>query len=354
LIFAVFLLFCFIFPRPVFAASKYWIGSAGGNISDATNWATSEGACGVGTTATAPGASDIAYFTSSCINAATIDQAWSVQGVNIASGTITQSAALTVGVSGFTQSSGTFTGNSNAIDIAGSFSLTGGTLTATSGTLSAERNFTISNATFIHNSGTIALDGTYTSSTSISTSGAVLNKVTVNRSFSAFATRTFTIAAGTTLPLGDDPTFVFSNTCGDQTCRVSVTNNGLITAGSGALNMTITGRASAYNEYLYNNGTIDFSSLTSANIVATDTNYTGKTINLSSLPSGTFVNIGNSGTIDLSVGSTFTFTGWFSNSNGANFKTNSGLKVFNMSGSFIVDSGSTFPTSDINLSLSKV
>lgn len=334
------------------AASKYWIGSENGNISDASNWASSAGGCGVGTTVTPPGTSDVAYFTSSCTNGANINEAWNVAGINIAGGNINQNANINIGFSGLYQSGGVFTGSSSGIGISGTFSLSGGTMTATSGTMSVRRDVIISSpATFTHNSGTISLSGNYDGNSSIDAPGFVFNKIIINRSFSGFATRTFTIATGTTVPLGDNPSITYANTCSDISCRSNIINNGLITAGEGSLTMTLTGRNGSTRENLINNGTIDFSSLTSANIDGSFLNTSGKTINLSSLPSLTIYNIGNSGTINLGSGSTFTFNGWFSNSSGANFITKSGLNVFNMTSSFIINSGSSFPTSNVSLNL---
>ena len=55
-----------------FAATKYWIGSAGGNFTDNANWSTTSGsACGANNNTTAPGSSDAAYFGSGCTNNAT-------------------------------------------------------------------------------------------------------------------------------------------------------------------------------------------------------------------------------------------------------------------------------------------
>jgi hypothetical protein len=73
--FFIFLFLLFSFSKNVYAANKYWVGPVDGNISDVNNWATSASACGAGTVADAiPGASDVAYFTASCTNAATINQ----------------------------------------------------------------------------------------------------------------------------------------------------------------------------------------------------------------------------------------------------------------------------------------
>jgi hypothetical protein len=78
---------------------------------------------------------------------------------NAYSGTLTQSADITVGASGWAQASGTFAGGSQAIVVNGPFSLSGGTFTGTSGTMTMRGDWTHTAGTFSHNNGTVTFDG---------------------------------------------------------------------------------------------------------------------------------------------------------------------------------------------------
>jgi len=149
-------------PSAAEAATKYWIGSSGGNFSSNSNWSTTSGGSN---DTTAPGSSDIATFNGANTNNATLDTTVNVAGMDIRSdgggsgytGTITQGSgiAVTIGTSNFSQAAGTFTGSAASITNNGTFTLSGGTFTSTSGTMTANSTFTKSGGTFTHNNGTV-------------------------------------------------------------------------------------------------------------------------------------------------------------------------------------------------------
>ncbi|MBZ0167612.1 MAG: hypothetical protein K8I00_12470, partial [Candidatus Omnitrophica bacterium] len=158
----------------------YWVGSAGGSTNSAANWSTAANACGVSGGASVPGTSDVARFTSSCTNNATVDAAFSVLGVDMQSGytgTVTQSGStITVGTSDWIQADGTFTGGTNTIDINDAFTFSGGTFTSTSGALFVANAFTISgSANFNPSTGTVRFEGA--SSYTLTTNNATFNDV---------------------------------------------------------------------------------------------------------------------------------------------------------------------------------
>jgi len=173
----------FAFTVSGYAADRYWVGSAGGNSNDAANWsATSGNACGVNGGASAPGSADIARFTGDCTNAATINAAWDVDGVDIQSGytgTIVQNSGITmvIGASDWIQVDGTFSGSDANIDMNGDLTLSGGTFTSTSASLLMNNNLVITTGTFNHNTGTVVDDGP---GTTFNTGSAVFNDVTFN------------------------------------------------------------------------------------------------------------------------------------------------------------------------------
>ncbi|WP_301101395.1 hypothetical protein, partial [Propionivibrio sp.] len=201
-IFYLLLLAFALLPGISAAATKYWIGSAGGAFSTAANWTTTAGsACGVNANTTAPGAGDIAAFVSDCTNSAVISGAASVAGINMAAGSLTQntgqSPTLTVGASGFTQSGGSFTGGNTAISLGG-LDISGGSFTSTSGTLTMGGNFSLSSGTFSHNNGTFKFFYN-AASQALSFSGTQsLYNVTVGGGANSYS-NTLTLAGGTTL-----------------------------------------------------------------------------------------------------------------------------------------------------------
>src|SRR5581483_5576551 len=79
----------FLLPQSIFAATKYWIGSAGGSFSSNANWSTSSGGSN---DTTAPGSGDIATFDSGGNTNCTIDANVTIGGLNL---TATYSRTLT-------------------------------------------------------------------------------------------------------------------------------------------------------------------------------------------------------------------------------------------------------------------
>ncbi len=158
-IFYLILFFLFVLAVDAQAASLYWVGSAGGNVSDANNWAAASPSSCTGGGAGALGASDTAYFTAGCTNNATIDAGWSVGGVDIASGytgTITANGALTAS-GAFSLAGGTFNANGQAMNFT-SYSQTGGTFTAGASAISSTGNYSVTGGTYNANTSTLSLE----------------------------------------------------------------------------------------------------------------------------------------------------------------------------------------------------
>ncbi|MFA5230095.1 MAG: hypothetical protein WC422_01445 [Candidatus Paceibacterota bacterium] len=223
--------------------------------------------------------------------------------------------------------------------------MTGGTFTSTAGTLSIEGGIAISNSTFTHNSGIVALDGAVCASYSVDASGISFNKVTISRSIGAGcnSNRSLTIVAGTTIPLGNSPSIVYKMS---TSYHPSLKNNGTITAGTGALTLDMDGY---YYGNLVNNGTLDFNSLSSVVLNASVTNNDDKTINVENITAFSGIGIDNSGTINADSVSVFT-TEDITNNSGSVFVT-AATPTFNVDGSFVINSGSTFPTSNVTLNI---
>ncbi len=141
------------------AADKVWNPTSGTGWNTEANWSPS----GV------PGSGDRAIFDGNTNSAnCALDAAVNVAGVlitNAYSGTITQSADITVGASGWMQAGGAFAGGSQAFVVNGPFSLSGDAFTGTSGTMTMRGNWNHTGGTFSHNNGTVAFDtwsgGTY-------------------------------------------------------------------------------------------------------------------------------------------------------------------------------------------------
>jgi len=186
----------FAFPSHADAATKYWIGSAGGSFSSDSNWSTTSGGSN---DTTAPGTDDVATFNGGNTNSAAIDANISVASIDMRSdgggsgytGTITQGTGktITVGSSGWTQAAGTFTGADGGITLNGAYAFSGGTFNAGSQTISTSSAWTVNSGTINAQTSTLAFgDGA-----SI-TGSHTLNNVT----FSGFDVR-ITTASETTL-----------------------------------------------------------------------------------------------------------------------------------------------------------
>ena len=360
------------------AAVRTWDGGGStNNWSEDANWSDN----------TEPGTGDVATFDATSTKAATIDITISVGGVDINtgySGTITQSAALTVGGSNYDQADGIFTGGSASVTFNGTFTLTGGTFTQTTGTTTYAGSFAHNTGgTFTHNSGT---------------SKFTVFSGTINISAASAGTETFgtftleidhnnclSVASGDTIIIAGDMTIVNGNLCTgtveikgnitwgaasdgagtDTNLRITGTGDQTITSTSGAsFRGTHTIDKVSGNVYLGSNY-----SLTSGAFVLTNgtfyarnsantNNYSLTSIGSYSQSGGTF----NGGSSTISQGGYTTFTlsgGTYSQSSGTTtyggsgwthtaggtFTHNSGTSSFiNGNGTFNVDNttGETF------------
>jgi hypothetical protein len=197
------------------ATDKYWTPTSGNGWNTGANWSPT----GV------PGSGDRAIFDSTTNNTScTLDATVNVAGIlitNAYSGTLTQSADITVGASGWAQASGTFAGGSQAIVVNGPFSLSGGTFTGTSGTMTMRGDWTHTAGTFSHNNGTVTFDGS-----DVTYSIAVPSTETFyNLTVSCFTKMTVELGGNTLVVLGtftDNATANFRNPV--------ILNNGTIEA----------------------------------------------------------------------------------------------------------------------------
>jgi hypothetical protein len=272
-IFALCALIALLLSTDASAASRYWVGSAGGNINDTANWSSSNPTSCSGGGASVPGTNDLVIFDADCDSSPTLNANLNYEGIQIDSGysgAISQgSRSIVVGASGWTQSDGTFVGGSAAFDANGTINISAGSFTATSNTTTVERSLIISSgATFTHNSGTITFDGTFGGDTSIDAPGKSFNKIIINRSFGNSQNMLLTITANTTVPLGDSPTITLSNTTPPKV--YNFTNNGTIQIGTGTFTNSV-------EATFTNNGTITTKTATRAG-VGTITNATGSTV----------------------------------------------------------------------------
>jgi hypothetical protein len=197
------------------ATDKYWTPTSGNGWNTGTNWSPS----GV------PGSGDRAIFDDTTNNTScTLDTTVNVAGIlitNAYSGTITQSAGITVGASGWAQASGTFAGGSQAIAINGAFTLSGGTFTGTSGTMTMKGNWAHTAGSFSHNNGTVTFDGN-SSTYSIAVPGT---ETFYNLTATCFAYITLELNGNTLVVAG-----TFTDNAGANFSNPVILNNGTIEA----------------------------------------------------------------------------------------------------------------------------
>src|SRR3989344_3304908 len=295
----------------VSAATLYWVGADAANTSVASNWKTTNpAACGSGDAGAAPASGDIATFDPDCDNGATVDSAFSVQGINIVSGyvgTITVNAGVTVGSSSFIQADGIWTGNAQTLDINdGSFTVSGGTHTATTGTWSVERSFTSSGGTLTMTGATVTFDGSdSTDDSTLTCTGSLGGTVNLAKT----GRGDFTNSSGCTVTIGsisgdfetitNDGTFNHTGSTFDINSDIT-TGNGNLTNSSGAT-MTFSGTAITIEANFTQSGTFDL---------------TGKTITFDGSDSGDDSTLTCSGSLGGSVVISKTGKGDFTNSSG--------------------------------------
>ncbi len=294
--------------------TRTWDGGGGDN-----NWSTAANWSGD----TVPATTDAVLFDGTSTKDCTIDNVgtWSGGALTTKSGytgTITQNVNITTDDFGFAD--GTWTPATGVtLDIDGSFTLSGGTFTApdATGSFLVAKSFAQSGSpTFTANGGTVTFDGSASIDSSIDASGVTFSKVILNRSINSGSPITFSIISGTTIPLGNSPTVTISNVGGSY----NFTNGGTITAGTGTLTVNVNGTFT-------NNGTVTANSISSLDFGG---------------------DLTNNGTFSATGATTFDFDaiqgsrGHFTNNAGATF--NSGASpTFDIEGSFIVSSSSTFP-----------
>ena len=277
------------------AATKYWIGPAGGNFTTNANWTTTAGSgSGMNANTTAPGASDIATFTGDCTFDAVIASPVSVAGIDMVAGytgTVTQNAGVTVtmGGSGHVQAGGTFAGGNSAIGINGAFTLNGGIFTSTSGTVTSSGNWSVNGGTFNHNGGTVQFFNGSGQALTL-TGSQTLNHVTIG---GPWFSDTLTLAGGTTLTVNGTLNLAGSFASGQVTVnggtivaqgnivQGSIAARGttaLSIAGTGAQTLTGGGAAASLLPVTINKSA---GTLTLAGTIATQANwtYTAGTLN---------------------------------------------------------------------------
>ncbi len=228
---------------------------------------------------------------------------------------------------------------------------------------------------------TLNLNGSYTGGdSSVDASSVNFTLVTINREMTRGGgnTTTLTIAAGTTIPLGNPATVVLKDNSSWGGSNYSLVNNGTITLGTDTLTIYLVGNYGASTTGTFtNNGSIDFSlasgwtmtghyinnttlnadTLTSWTVGGNLTNNTGKTINAGGINSlsvgGTSGgSLTNNGTINAGNATTFTTQASFTNNLNAAFYPKSGAVTLNVGASLTVSPTSAyFPTSDVTLNL---
>ncbi|MCA9402351.1 MAG: hypothetical protein KC897_01105 [Candidatus Omnitrophica bacterium] len=148
----------------IFLTERYWVGPAGGNTSDAGNWSGTENACGVGGGAGVPTTLEVAIFSATCDNNATVDVTLNPGGMTIDAGhtgTITTNALLDID-GPFLMVGGTLDLDTNDtdVDISGNMTLSGGTYLSGTGTLTLNGILSFSDTVGNVDIGIVSVDGT--------------------------------------------------------------------------------------------------------------------------------------------------------------------------------------------------
>ncbi len=325
-------LFALLTPHTSHAATVTWTGlgsdaTCGGNAGDGNKWS-----CGANwSTSAVPAAADAVIFDATSTKAVSIAANISVTSIAINTGytgTITQSAGVTITLSStnantaFSQAAGTFVGSSGTMTLStGGFTLSGGSFTAPSGTLQIGRNFTVTAGTFLHNSGTVTfMYGTQSAVLSCGT--ATFNLVNFSKGIST----SITVASDCIIPLaGTNPTSV-----GD------IVNNG---------NISVTGNWSITGDYTSNAGAV---------LTMTGTTFTAESISLTggTFPSGVttlFANVSyaDTGSV-LHNGADLTLTQTVNGSLNCGTATFNSVTIQKSTGSTVTPTGSC-TTNDFNL-----
>ena len=216
--------------------------------------------------------------------------------------------ASTIDVNNYNDSLGTFINSAGS-----SFS------NAASPTWTITGSLVVDGGSTFTNGASVTFDGSVKGNFSVDAAGVTFDEVAINRTVTGSANYTFTIANGTTVPLGSSPTLTL---CNNQigTYYANLTNNGTITTTSSG-----TWVASVDGTFT-NNGTITADSITAWTMNGNFTN-------------NDTVSMASASTID--VNNYDSSSGTFTNSAGSSFTT-AASPTWTITGSLVVDSGSTF------------
>ena len=311
------ILFLFLLPSSVSAATKYWVGGNGDSATtNANDWSTTNpSACndGGGNASAVPGSGDVAIFDPDCDNNSAISSNWSVQKIDLQSGyigTVTQNSTVTVtidpGTSGdaLVIAGGTFTGGDSAIDINdGNFNQSGGTFTNSSGNMTVEHDFTVSGGTFTNTGQTVTFNGSDISDESDLTCSGTLSGTIVFTKTGTWGLD-IVINSGCTISLGTNPVTTLSNNSSTE-----LVNYGTMVIESGTWtiqNTTDEGATASFTNVgtVTHNGTgWDINDVTFGNLGSGAITYSGTSITVDRSFS-----IGSSSTFDL-TGITVTLDG---------------------------------------------
>lgn len=237
------------------ASNPYLWTGGGGN----SNWSTGANWSG----GAAPGASNIAVFMGSACStncSSTIDANINVSGIRTLSnysGTITQSAGVTITTGSWVQANGSFVGGNSTITDTGDLVVAGGTFTFPTTTLLVKANYIVSNSPTITTTGsTLNLGCTYGQTCTITPGSVTYNDVTFQGRYTTFTLGGATMNVGGNFSEGD--TYGPSETSQkinsgtiNVTGNISVINNGYqgsasVVAVGNASGQTISGSAGIY------------------------------------------------------------------------------------------------------------
>ena len=127
--------------------------------------------------------------------------AWTMNGNFTNNGAVSMANASTVDVNNYNDSDGTFINNAGS-----SFSTAASPTWTITGSLIADA------ASIFPNGASVTFDGSVAGNYSVDAPGVTFNVVAINRSVVGSGSYTFTIASGTTIPLGGAPTLTLLNT----------------------------------------------------------------------------------------------------------------------------------------------
>jgi hypothetical protein len=274
-------------------------------------------------------------------------------------------------VTNFAMARGVTNNAGHTINTTASIFTTGGTLTnaagsiittAVSPTFNVGGGFIISNTSTFPGNITLNLNGLYVAGDSMIDAPTVTYAapVTINRTIYNPSPLTMTIASGTTISLGNNPTVTLNNTYPGGGAYHLI-NNSIILTGTGIATFNIDGVMTNNNSFsgtattlalngnFTNNTTITFTSATAITSVAFGVVGYGDLINNGMLSFNNVTNFAmargvtnNAGFTITTIASTFTAGGTLINAVGS-IITTAASPTFNVGGGFIISNTSTFP-----------